>query len=154
MPRVVSKEESRILLTRDGKWFHEGEPFENRKIIDFFHRAIRKDPDGAYYLYNVVEGKTEHVYFDVEDTAYFVQRVSWDAQTGILQCELNTKETIPIDPDTLEESGQGIMYGMTKEGDRARFTVKALEMLAEVSSMDDGGVYIQAGEKKIYLHRE
>ena len=79
MARIVSKEESKLRLTADGSWQHEGAPTTHAGIKRYFHQQIRKDEQGAFYLYNafVAPEKNltleEHVYFDVEDTAYFVE---------------------------------------------------------------------------------
>ena len=89
VPISISKEESALRLSAIGDWFHRGEPFENIKIIEYFHRAIRRDSNGRYYLHNQYEGKEEHVYFEVEDVAYFVRRFGRDEQ-GAYQVTLNT----------------------------------------------------------------
>src|SRR3990172_6807915 len=60
-----------IRLDRDGNWFHNGQPFINKKIIDFFNRSISVTRDGAYcihydkYTYPIV----------VEDAPLFVTGV-------------------------------------------------------------------------------
>ncbi len=60
-----------IRLDRDGNWFHNGQPFTNKKIIDFFNRSINVTRDGTYvihydkYTYPIV----------VEDAPLFVTGV-------------------------------------------------------------------------------
>lgn len=61
-----------IRLDKDGKWFHNGDPFTNKKIIDYFNRSINITRDGTsvihygQYTYPII----------VEDAPLFV--------TGIL----------------------------------------------------------------------
>ena len=52
MLTIVTSKESQIRLSAKGRWSHQGQPFTNQSIIRFLHQAIRKDDQGAYYLYN------------------------------------------------------------------------------------------------------
>ncbi len=60
-----------IRLDRDGSWFHNGQPFANKKIIDFFNRSINITRDGTHvihygrYTYPII----------VEDAPLFVSGV-------------------------------------------------------------------------------
>ena len=40
-----------IRLDKDGNWFHNGQPFSNKKIIDFFNRSINITRDGTYVIH-------------------------------------------------------------------------------------------------------
>ena len=151
MVRIVSKEESEIRLREDGKWIHQGEPFSNRKIIDFFHRAIRKDEKGEYYLHNVYDGKEEHVYFEVEDTAYFVEKLEFDKGAQAFKITLNTGDDGFIDVRGLRTDERGVVYCRVLDDDRARLTDNAMHQLADLSGMDDRGVYIDLTGEKIYI---
>lgn len=153
MVRMVSKEESEIRLREDGKWIHQGEPFSNRKIIDFFHRAIRKDEKGEYYLHNVYDGKEEHVYFEVEDTAYFVEKLKFDEGAQAFKVTLNTGDDGFIDVQGLQTDERGVMYCRVLDDDRARLTGDAMHQLADLSGMDEGGVYVDLTGEKVYIGR-
>jgi len=149
--RIVSKEESKIRLKQDGRWIHQGEPFSNRKIIEFFHRAIRKDEQGRFYLHNVYEGKEEHVYFEVEDTAYFVETLEFDKPAGAFRVMLNTGDDGFVDVRGFETDERGVMYCRVHDGDRARLAPSAMQQLADLSQMDAGGVYVDLTGEKVYI---
>jgi len=153
MPRITSKEESQIRLSETGKWFHQGQPFENGKIIEFFHRAIRKDDQGEYFLFNRVGNKTEHVYFEVTDTAYFVMNLGPKPENNCLEGILNNGQKVSIAIESLVEDDRGAMYCQVFTGDRARFTQAALEKLADMSAMDQDGVFIVIQGKKHYISK-
>jgi hypothetical protein len=149
--RIVSRQESQIRLKADGKWIHQGEPFRNPKIIDFFHRAIRKDDRGEYYLHNVYAGQEEHVYFEVEDTAYFVTGIEFDQRAQAFEVALNTGDRGLVDVRGLWTDDRGVVYCRVLDDDRARLTEEALHRLADLSEMDDGGVYLDLTGEKIYI---
>ncbi len=156
-PRIVSAEESRIKLSERGLWFHEGEPFKNKKIIEFFHRAIRKDAGGRYYLHNTFEpferldGKQEQVYFEVEDTAYFVMHLTLHTGADRLRGVLNTGAAVDIDAHTLEQDPRGVMYCRVLDHDRARLTLNALHDLADLAEENDRGIYLDLAGERIYI---
>jgi hypothetical protein len=151
--RIVSKEESEIRLKEDGKWIHQGEAFSNPKIIDFFHRAIRKDEKGEYYLHNVYDGKQENVYFEVEDTAYFVEKLEFDEGAKAFKVTLNTGDDGVVDVRGLRTDERGVMYCRVLDDDRARLTNNAMHQLADLSGMDAGGVYVDLTGEKVYIER-
>lgn len=151
MVRNVSKEESEIRLREDGRWIHQGEFFSNQKIITFFHRAIRKDQQGQYYLHNFYEGREEHVYFEVEDTAYFVEALEFDRQARAFKVTLNTGEDGLVDVRGFQTDERGVMYCRVLDDDRARLTGNAMQQLADLSGMDSGGVYVDLTGEKVYI---
>ena len=153
MVRIVSKEESEIRLKEDGRWIHQGELFSNRKIIEFFHQAIRKDEKGQYYLHNVYDGREEHVYFEVEDTAYFVETLEFDGQAQAFVVGLNTGDSGLVDVKGFETDERGVMYCRVLDDDRARLTANAMQQLADLSRMDEGGIYVDLTGEKVYIGR-
>jgi len=153
VPRITSKEESQIRLSENGKWFHQDQPFENSKIIEFFHRAIRKDEQGEYFLFNRIGKKTEHVYFEVADTAYFVTSLGSKPEYNLLEGRLNTGQKVSIAIESLVEDDRGVMYCQVLSGDRARFTQPALEKLADMSKMDQAGVFLEIQGKRRYISK-
>jgi hypothetical protein len=145
--RIVDKSSSELRLSRDGRWFHRGEPFENEKIIRFFHRAIRKDDKGDYYLYNRVGDLEENVYFEVEETAYCIWELLFDEKTQAFSGILNTGVEVPLDLHSLVEDDHGVMTCLVLDGDRARFNYRALEQLSSHATLDGDTVRIEvAGE--------
>jgi len=60
-----------IRIDSEGNWFHEGEPFINQRIIDFFNRSIDVTAEGQYVIHY-----DDFVYpIEVEDTPLFVTGV-------------------------------------------------------------------------------
>jgi hypothetical protein len=153
MTRIVSKEDSEIRLSERGLWFHQNKEFENEKVIQFFHHAIRRDDAGNYYLNNSFDGKTENVYFEVEDTAYFVWEIDFDEQAKQFHVTLNTGETSLLELRTLNDDERGVMYCTVLEGSRARFSPRSLMKLSEHAVMQGDEIYIDKTGEKIVLSR-
>lgn len=151
MARIVSKEDSGIRLSSRGEWFHHGEPFEHKRIIRFFHRSIRRDGEGNYYLYNKIGDLEERVYFDLEDTAFFVKRLDFDAEQKTFRVLLNNEEEEFLDVKTLYQDERGIMYCQVREGDRARLTQGALMTLSEYAEQDEEWIYLDVTGEKVIL---
>lgn len=150
MARVVSREESQLRLHADGTWYHQGEPATHDGIKRFFSRQIRKDEAGELYLYNSIElpekGITleEHVYFEVEDTAFFVQSLSLLGGGG-LRATLNTDEEVEIDPASVVQDEEGHLYCRLPSGDEARLSRHALTQLEPWLEERDDGVHVRVG---------
>ena len=73
-----------IRFGRDGRWYSDDEPIENRRIADLFSRHVTRDGDGGWWL---VIGD-EHARIVVDDTAWVVVRVDGDPARGFT-IELN-----------------------------------------------------------------
>ena len=151
MARILSKEESYLRLDERGRWVHKGEPVTNPKIAGYFHAAIRRDERGQYYLANSFNGLKEQVYFEVEDTAYFVVDLEIQADPLVIIAQLNTDDWIDLDFRTLQQDERGVVYAWVKDSDRARLLDRALHQLAEYVHEDDRGMYVQCGCKRFYI---
>jgi hypothetical protein len=46
-----------------------------------------------------------------------------------------------------------VMYCLVLDDDRARLTPGAMQQLADLSRMDDGGVYVDLTGEKVYIGR-
>lgn len=142
-PRMVGQEESGIALDERGRWLHQGAPVEHKRIQEFFHRAIRKDKDGRYYLENAFDGKQERVYFAVADTAYFILHLVTDEARTKLHASLNTGQAVEVDPASLVQDERGVLYCQVLDADRARVTTNALHDLSELVEERDGRLVLQ-----------
>ena len=149
MPRVVPKEESQLGLTEDGRWLHDGEAATHAGVRRFFHQQIRKDEAGAFYLYNSIYVPEkdltleEHVYFSVEDTAYFVESLSVDDDGFV--AKLNTGSEVELSADALRQDDQGRVYCRLPAGDEARLLRHALSQLEPHLVEVDDGVAVAVG---------
>lgn len=153
MIHIVKKEISAIRLSENGWWYHEDKPFENENVIQFFHKAVTKDKDGEYYLYNRFGDKEEQVYFQVDDTAYFVWNLKFDERQKRFIIVLNTGAQEILDVHSLKEDERGIMYCRVLDNDRARLDPRALGQLSEHVDMDDELIYIEKTGEKIILSK-
>ena len=124
---------------------------ENAKISEYFHRSIKKDDSGRYYLSNEMGSLREMVYFQVEDTAYFVRHLALDPKHQKLLASLNTGVVVEVDAESLTQDQRGVMYCEILDHDRARLTTNALHDLSEFVSEDDEGIFLEIGGRKILV---
>lgn len=157
MARIVSKEESKLLLKSDGTWQHEGAPATHAGIKRFFHQQIRKDENGNFFLYNSFEVPEknitleEHVYFEVEDTAYFVNSLKRESDAFVV--DLNTGVRQPLDAHALAQNSEGVVYATLHSGDRARLSRHAMTQLEPYVEGDPDGIFIRDGDRRVPLRR-
>ena len=151
MARIVSADASGLLLGGDGRWYHQGELATHQGISRFFHKQIRKDEAGAFYLYNRIDVPEtgqfleEHVYFEVEDTAYFVESVAMETGPAMLRARLNTGEESLVDPAGLTQDGRGRLYARLPSGDEAGFGRHAMQQLEPALEMVEGEIAVVLG---------
>jgi hypothetical protein len=144
--RIVSKQDSKLRLTADGRWLHDGEPATHQGVKRFFHRQIRKDDGGDFYLYNALTVPEkeltleEHVYFEVDDTAYFVDSV--ELSGAEVTATLNTERRCQLPPGSLLADAEGHVYGRLPSGDLARFSRQAMSQLEPYLAADEAGFYL------------
>lgn len=94
---VIPKENAVFWMDNQGRWNNRHGRFEHKRIIDYFNRSIRYDESG-YYITQIRGEIREKVYFPYADTPLFVFRI---VGGDPLQLELNTGQTLPIDPRQL-----------------------------------------------------
>ena len=126
---VVPKEEAVFWLDTYGRWHNEHGAFEHKKIIGYFHSSIRKDA-GGYHLFQKRDDHTiEKVYFKYEDTALFVFDVKIQDDSDEIRLILNTKDEIPLDPETLFVQKKNLYMGHA--GNRIKFIDRGMLKLAD-----------------------
>ena len=134
---VIAKEDAVFWLDKNGDWHNKHGKFQHRKIIDYFHSAIKKDKDG-YYLCQERDGFKEKVYFPHEDSALFVFNVI-EADDVIL--ELNTKRQIKLKPKKLfiyEDS----LY-MAQKDEIIKFAEQALMKISRLLEYENDRYFIR-----------
>lgn len=126
---VVPKEEAVFWLDAYGRWHNEHGVFEHKKIVAYFNASIRKDANG-YHLFQKRDDNTiEKVYFTYEDTALFVFDIKIQDKPDEIRLILNTKKTIPLDPDALFVQNDNLY--VEHDGDRIKFLDRAMLKLAD-----------------------
>jgi hypothetical protein len=134
---VIRRDEAVFRLDHRGRWCNVHGVFRNRKIIDYFHSAIRRDADG-YFVCQERENVTEKVYFPYEDTALFVFDVLLSGSATLV---LNTKEKIPLSPENLFIANDSLYIRRADE--RIKFTERAMLKLADALEFTDGAYYLR-----------
>jgi hypothetical protein len=133
---VVPREKALFRLDRRGRWCNAFGVFRNHRISEYFHSAIRLD-EGGYYLCQESDDRIEKVYFPYEDTALFVVDV---VMADVIRLLLNTRRQLPLDPAALFASGDSLY--LTHDGERIKFSERALLKLADVLDFTDQGYFI------------
>ena len=131
----ISRENAVFWLDGNGRWHNEHGPFENRKIISFFHAHIRRDA-GGYHVAQQRDNLLEKVYSRYEDTALFVFDVDITASATLT---LNTGKTMRLMPRKLQVSGDGLY--MCKGEERIKFVDRALLKISRMIEVDEQGRY-------------
>ena len=117
--------ESSIVLTDDGRFFHDGAPVEHPGMQKAFASWLTRHPeDGRYILSNGYDW----TYLTVEGAAYFVRGVQTGGERPVLTL-LDGRE-LPLDAETLSCDVDGALWLRLPEGDQARFTASAQLELA------------------------
>jgi len=94
---VIPKEQAIFRLDGYGNWQGPDGPFQNRRIIEHFHRSIRRDEQG-YHLAQTHRDWKEKVYFPYEDAVLFVMGVVKGEDIVLL---LNTGRRVRLRPRNL-----------------------------------------------------
>lgn len=142
---TVPKEDAVFWLDKNGRWHNEHGQFEHKKVIDYFHSAIRKDAQG-YYLFQKTEEVEEKVYFPHEDTALFVFDVRLGDDITLI---LNTRRQVPLTPETLFIREDNLY--LTIGDEPAKFSADALVKLSVVLEDDGDRTLIRIKNKRFEI---
>jgi hypothetical protein len=134
---VIPREKAVFRLDGRGRWCNAHGVFRNRRISDYFHSAIRRD-EGGYFLCQERGDRLEKVYFPYEDTALFAVDVEVAAD---IRLRLNTRREMVLVPEDLFVAGESLY--MTRDGERIKFSERALLKLAEVMDFTEDGYFIR-----------
>ena len=111
--------ESSIVLTSDGRFFHDGAPVEHVPMQRAFASWLRRHPDdGRWILSNGYDWS----YLTVEGAAFFVRSLGKAGHGLVL--ELLDGRSIPVANanEALEQDPDGVVWATLPDGERARFT--------------------------------
>jgi len=112
--------ESSIVLTKDGRFFHEGAPVEHPGMHKAFASWLTRHPDdGRFILSNGYDWS----YLTVEGPAYFVRSVRALAERPEL--ELLDGRALLLEPQSLSCDADGKLWLRLPEGEKAYFTPAA-----------------------------
>jgi hypothetical protein len=112
--RWHTREDSGIVLDRELRWWHDGEPVEHPRIIEAFNQGLVPREDGKFEL----RLGNDWCLVEVEDAAYAVRSVRWGpADEPLLALSDRTEE--PLDIDSLRLTEEGVLVCQVK-GRRAK----------------------------------
>jgi len=133
--------ESTIVLTKDGRFLHDGAPVEHPGMKRAFASWLGRHPDDGRYILN---NGYDWSYLTVEGALRFVQSVR-DVEGQPLLALLDGHE-LSLDPDALRCDAEGQLLLRLSDGELARFTPAAQLELAPWLSEQGGriGVLISA----------
>jgi len=115
--RWHTREDSGLLLDRNLRWLHDGEPILHPRIVALFEESLVPTDDGRFRL----EVGSDWAYVTVEDAAYRVTGVDVDGSRVLLRLSDRTGE--PLDPASLQLGPDGVLSARVKGGRaKARFS--------------------------------
>jgi hypothetical protein len=119
-PAIIEKlrENSRIRLDRDGRFFHEDVLVEHPLVALAFHRGLGRAPDGRP---TITVGRT-WCYIQAESTLYIVRAALCDVDaTGalrscLLRLDDGTEESVELRESSIAIDDAGVLYLRVKSG--------------------------------------
>ena len=134
-----------IRITRDGTWYHDGDPIRRDSLRNLFASILRREEDGEYYLLTPAEKWR----IEVESHALIVTDVERVGDDLVLT--LNTGKSVTVgeehplflDPDVENVAAVKLWHGLT-----ALFSRNAWYRLVELA--DSSGV-VRSGGLEIEL---
>ncbi|HYP88714.1 MAG TPA: hypothetical protein VEQ59_11185 [Polyangiaceae bacterium] len=126
--------ESSIVLTKDGRFFHDGSAVEHPGMHKAFASWLRRHPDDGRY---VLSNGYDWTYLTVEGPAQFVSAVR--SVDGRPELTLLDGRELPLDPSALTSDSDGRLWLALPEGDAACFTGAAQLQLEPWLSERSGG---------------
>jgi hypothetical protein len=145
-----------LVLHRDGRWTHQGQPILNRRIREKFDGSVRYLPEQGKYVVQVGRFRGE---IEVEEAGFFVRDV--DLPRGGVVLSDGSRDIFDLESLRLSELDGAYLCTVKRElapgGLPARFTHAAqAELLAAVEESEEGPVIRLEGRLRRVppLHRE
>ena len=128
-----------IRLTKNGVWIADEVEISHEPTRRLFARSLKKDEEG-YTLH--IGRETKRI--EVEDTAYFVQRIDGDPTHGYtLTISDETQET--LDPKTLNYRPGRLICRIKSNQEEAKFLYPAYFDLLKNLEEDSNHYYLEFG---------
>lgn len=117
----------KIHFGKDGLWYANDEPIQNRRINVLFSQYLHQTSEGTY---EIAIG-WDKVTVEIEDTPYVITRVTGDSVVGFT-LRLNDESEEQLDPTSLSIGQEHVLYCRVKAGQHAaRFLRRAYYQLTE-----------------------
>lgn len=106
--------DSYMIIDRNGRWFHRGEPISRPAMVALFASILRREDDGRYALVTPYEKQ----FITVEDTPFLATDMRYDAaaKPPVLAFKLNNGELVVANADHKVEAvpdGDDIKFYLT-----------------------------------------
>lgn len=135
-----------LILSQYGQWWHNGRPFENRKLADLFSRCVVWDAAQKRYF---VQIGAQRATFTVEDTPYFVTAIDTDRSPW--QIHLSDGSSEDFIPKHISIGKNDQFYFCVKQGHRARALRSVHQQLLQHAISD---CELEISGKRVRLVRE
>lgn len=134
--------ESSIVLSKEGRFFHEGAPVEHPGMHKAFASWLRRHPDdGRFILSNGYDWS----YVTVEGASRFVRAVHGSAADQEPELELLDGTVLSLNPAALSADTAGLLWVSLPDGEQACFTAAAQLELSPWLTERSGQVGIDIG---------
>lgn len=135
-----------IIIDKEGTWYYKGSRIIRKDIIKFFYEHMELDRHGRY----IISWKDERCIVEVEDTAFFVQRV--DKINGHYLLYISDETHEELDPESLYIGKDNVLYCKIKAGKfPARFTRSAYYQIAQHIEEENNRYFLTVNKKKYFL---
>ena len=138
----IPKDKAVFWLDANGCWHNSDGKFRHKKIIDYFHSSIKRDPKG-YHLYQAHENYIEKVYFHYDDQALFVFDVQKKDDTTLV---LNTQKRIKLKPRKLFIKNDSLYMQLGDE--TIKFSEQGLMKIAPSLEEDGDLLFIRSKNRR------
>ena len=139
---VIPKEKAVFWLDKNGRWHNAHGEFQHKKIIDYFHSAIKMDAKG-YYLFQERGDFREKVYFHYEDTALFAVDLINDPEPTLI---LNTHKRIKLKPRCLFIRNDSLYMMLGPE--TIKFSERGLLKISDLLVYEDLTYFIKVKNRR------
>lgn len=131
-----------LRLDAEGRWYHQGQPFEHARLIAAFDRGLDVHEDTGEAILRL---GGRWCYVQADDTPFVVRRLRLEGDT--LSATLNTGETHPVPAQGFEQH-DGHLYTRLTPRRRARLDRAAHARLGDWLVETDAGLCVEAAGRR------
>ena len=142
---------SGMRITRDGTWFHDGDPIRREAMTRLFSTVLRREEDGSHVLVTPAEKLT----IDVELAPFVAIAMTTDGEDQARQIafSINSGDAVLLGSDhSLELAEDGVSLLHVRGGLRASLSRPVYYELAELA-LADGPEGLWSGGVRFKLER-